>query len=83
MAKCEQGSEIYTDSVNALQAIEETGQLTLDHAHDVGNTNEPAIRCGWQVGGCQGHRGRQSSQCHTSSRPPTSGQCHTPVPTSG
>ena len=82
MAKCEPGSEIYTDCINALQAVEEIGRLTLDHARDVGNTSEPAVRRGRQAGGRQGRGGRQSSQRHTSSRPPTSGQCHTPVPTS-
>ncbi|XP_030963490.1 mucin-2-like [Quercus lobata] len=82
IAKCEPGSEIYTDYINALQAVEEIGRLTLDHARDVGNTSEPAVRRGRQAGGRQGHGGRQSSQRHSSSRPPTSGQCHTPVPTS-
>ena len=83
MAKCEVGSEIYTDCINALQAVEEIGRLTLDDARDVGNTSQPAIGCGRQAGGRQGQGGRQSSQRHTSSRPPTSGQRHTPVPTSG
>ncbi|XP_050283517.1 uncharacterized protein LOC126723767 [Quercus robur] len=82
ITKCELGSEIYTDYINALQAIEEIGRLTLDHARDVGNTSEPAVRRGRQAGGRQGRGGRQSSQRHTSSRPPTSGQRHTPVPTS-
>ena len=82
MAKCEVGSEIYTDYINALQSVEEIGRLTLDHARDVGNTRQPAVGRGRQVGGRQGQGGRQSSQRHTSSRPPTSGQRHTPVPTS-
>ncbi|XP_030924549.1 uncharacterized protein LOC115951506 [Quercus lobata] len=82
IAKCEPGSEIYINSINALQAVKEIGRLTLDHARDVGNTSELAIGRGRQVGGRQGHGGRQSSQRHTSSRPPTSGQRHTPVPTS-
>ncbi|XP_030939448.1 uncharacterized protein LOC115964231 [Quercus lobata] len=82
IAKCEPGSEIYTDSINALQAVEEIGRLTLDHARDVGNTSELAVGPGRQAGGRQGHEGRQSSQRHTSSRPPTFGQRHTPVPTS-
>ena len=82
MAKCEPGSEIYTNCINALQSVEEIDRLTLDHARDVGNTNEPTVGRGRQAGGRQGHGGRQSSQCHTSSRPPTSGQRHTPVPTS-
>ena len=43
MAKCEQGSEIYTDYINALQSVEEIGRLTLDHARDVGNTSQPAV----------------------------------------
>ena len=29
ITKCEPGSEIYTDCINALQAIEEIGQLSL------------------------------------------------------
>ena len=82
MAKCELGSEIYTDCINALQSVEEIGRLTLDHARDVGNTSQPAVGRGRQTGGRQGQGGRQSSQRHTSSRPPTSGQRHTPMPTS-
>ena len=82
MAKCEPGSEIYTNCINALQSVEEIGRLTLDHSRDVGNTSEPAVGYGRQAGGCQGHGGRQCSQRYTSSRPPTSGQHHTPVPTS-
>ena len=82
MAKCEPGSEIYIDCINALQSVKEISRLTLDHAHDVGNTSEPTVGCGWQAGGRQGHGGCQSSQRHTSSRPPTSGQRHTPVPIS-
>ena len=72
MAKCKPGSEIYTDCINALQSIEEIVRLTLDHARDVGNTSQPAVGRGQQAGGRQGHGGRQSSQRHTSSRPPTS-----------
>ena len=82
MAKYEPGFEIYTYCINALQFVEEIGRLTLDHARDVGNTNEPTVGRGRQAGGRQGHGGRQSSQHHTSSRPHTSGQRHTPVPTS-
>ena len=82
MAKCEQGSKIYTDCINALQSVEEIGRLTLDHARDMGNTSQPAVGHGRQAGGRQGQGGRQSSQRHTSSWPPTSGQRHTPVPTS-
>ena len=82
MAKCEPGSEIYTDCINALQSVEEIGRLTLDHAPDVGNTSQPAVGHGRQAGGRQGQGGRQSSQRHTSSRPPTSSQRQTPVPTS-
>ena len=82
MAKCELGSEIYTDCINALQSVEEIGRLTLDHARDVGNTSEPAVRHGRQADGRQGHGGRQSSQRHTSSRPSTSGQHHPPLPIS-
>ncbi|XP_050245267.1 serine/threonine-protein phosphatase 7 long form homolog [Quercus robur] len=82
LAKCEPGSKIYTNSINALQVVEEIGRLTLDHAREVGNTSEPAVGRGRQAGGRQRHRGRQSSQRHTSSRPSTFGQRHTPVPTS-
>ena len=82
MAKCEPGSEIYTDCINALQSVEEIGRLTLDDARAVGNTSQPAVGRGRQAGGLQGQGGHQSSQRHTSSRPPTSGQRHTPVPTS-
>ena len=73
MAKCEPGSEIYTDCINALQSVEEISRLTLDHARDVGNTSQLAVGHGRQAGGRQGQGGRQSSQRHTSSRPPTSG----------
>ena len=82
MAKCEPGSEIYIDCINALQSVEEIGRLTLDDTRDVANTSQPAVGRGRQVGGRQGQRGRQSSQRHTSNRPSTSGQRHTPVPTS-
>ena len=88
MAKCEPWPKIYTNCINALQSVEEINQLTLDDARDVGNINEPAVGHGRQESGPQGHGGRQFSQHHTSSRPPTSGQCstfgqrHTPVPTS-
>ena len=92
MTKCEPRSKIYTDCINALQYVEEIGRLTLDDARTVGNTSEPALGCGWQASGRQGHGGCQPSQCHTSSWRPTSGryhtlvptfgQCHTPVPTS-
>ena len=51
MAKCEPGSEIYTDCINALQFVEEIGRLTLDHAHDVGNTSQLAVGHGQQAGG--------------------------------
>ena len=51
MAKCEPWFKIYTDCINALQSIEEIGQLTLDHARDVGNTSEPAVGRGRKVGG--------------------------------
>ena len=80
--KCEPGSEIYTDCINALQSVEEISRLTLDHAHDVGNTSQPVVGRGRQAGGCQGQGGCQSSQRHTSSWSPTFGQRHTPVPTS-
>ena len=79
MAKCEVGSEIYTNCINALQSVEEIGRLTLDHACDVGNTSELTVGRGRQAGGHQGHGRRQSSQRHTSSRPPTSSR----RPTSG
>ena len=67
MIKCEPGSEIYIDCINALQSIEAIGQLTLDDAHTVGNTSELAVGRGQQAGGHQRHGGRQSSQRHTSS----------------
>ena len=73
MTKCGPGFEIYIDCINALQSVEEIGRLTLDHARDVGNTSQPAGGRGRQSGGRQGQGGRQSSQHHTSSRPPTSG----------
>ena len=82
MAKCEPWFKIYTDCINVLQSVEEIGRLTLDDARDVANTSQPAVGRGRQVGGRQGQGGRQSSQRHTSSRPPTSGQRHTPVPIS-
>ena len=61
MAKCELGSEIYTDCINALQSVEEIGRSTLDHAGDVGNTSQPTVGRGRQAGGRQGQGGRQSS----------------------
>ena len=57
MAKCKVGSEIYTDYINALQSVEELGQLTLDDARAVGNTSKLAIGRGWQAGGHQGQGG--------------------------
>ena len=51
MVKYEPWFKIYTDYINALQSIEEIGQLTLDHARDVGNISELAIGRGRQVGG--------------------------------
>ena len=44
MVKCELGSEIYTDCINALKAVEKIGRLTLDDACAAGNTSEPAVR---------------------------------------
>ena len=79
MVKCELGSEIYTDCINALKAVEKIGRLTLDDAHAAGNTSEPAVGHGQQTGGRQGHGGHQSSQCHTSSRRPTSSRHHIPM----
>ena len=61
MAKCELGSKIYTDYINALKAIEEIGRLTLDDARIASNTSEPAVGRGWQASGRQGHGGHQSS----------------------
>uniref|UniRef100_A0A7N2MLV0 Uncharacterized protein n=1 Tax=Quercus lobata TaxID=97700 RepID=A0A7N2MLV0_QUELO len=61
MTKCEPGSEIYIDCINALKAIEEISQLTLDDARIAGNTSEPAVGHGQQAGGHQRHGGRQSS----------------------
>ena len=79
MTKCEPRSEIYTECINALKAVEEIGRLTLDDARATSNTSEPTVGHGRQASGLQGHRGRQSSQRHTSSRHPTSGRCCTPV----
>ena len=53
MAKCEPGSKIYTDCINALQSIEELGQLTLDDARATGNTSELAVGHGRQASGWQ------------------------------
>ena len=61
MTKCEPGSEIYTDCINALKAIEEIDQLTLDDARIAGNTSDPAVGRGQQAGGHQRHGGRQSN----------------------
>ena len=36
MAKCESGSEIYTDYIAALKAVEEISRLTLDNARVAG-----------------------------------------------
>nr|POE66553.1 tetraketide alpha-pyrone reductase 1 [Quercus suber] len=77
MEKCEPGSEIYNDCINALRAVEELGRLTLDDARTAGNISEQAIGRGRQAGRRQRQGGRQSSQR------PTSGQRQTPVPTSG
>ena len=60
MTKCDLGSEIYTDCINALQFVEEIGRLTLDNAHNAGNISEPTVGYGQQAGGRQGHGGRQS-----------------------
>uniref|UniRef100_A0A7N2N525 Uncharacterized protein n=1 Tax=Quercus lobata TaxID=97700 RepID=A0A7N2N525_QUELO len=68
---------IYTDCINALKAVEEIGQLTLDDARVVSNTSEPIVGRDQQASGRQGHEGRQSSQRHTSNRRPTSSQRHT------
>ena len=54
MVKCEVGSEIYIDCINALQSVEEIGRLTLDDARDVGNTSQPAEGRARQAGGRQG-----------------------------
>ena len=43
MAKCEPGSEIYIDYINALKVVEEIIRLTLDDAHTAGNTIELAV----------------------------------------
>ena len=53
MAKCEPGSKIYTDCINALQSIEELGQLTLYDARAAGNTSELAVGRGRQASGWQ------------------------------
>nr|POE53079.1 hypothetical protein CFP56_59318 [Quercus suber] len=57
MTKCEPGSKIYTDYINALQFVEEISRLTLDDARVVGNISEPAVGCGRQASGRQGHGG--------------------------
>ena len=62
MGKCELGSEIYIDYINALQSVKEIDRLTLDDARDVGNTSEPAVGRGRQASGRQGQGGYQSSQ---------------------
>uniref|UniRef100_A0A7N2M3Q8 Uncharacterized protein n=1 Tax=Quercus lobata TaxID=97700 RepID=A0A7N2M3Q8_QUELO len=79
MVKCELGSKIYTDYINALKAVEKISRLTLDDARAVGNTSEPTVGRGQQASGCQGHGGHQSSQRHTSSRRPTSSRHHIPM----
>ena len=61
MEKCEPGSEIYNDCINALGAVEELGRLTLDDARTAGNTSEPAVGRGRQAGRRQRQGGRQSS----------------------
>ena len=53
MAKCEPGSKIYTDCINALQSVEELGQLTFDDARAAGNTSELAVGRGRQASGWQ------------------------------
>ena len=67
MGKCEPGSELYTNYINALQSIEEIGRLTLDDARNAGNTSELVVGRGRQASGRQGHGGGQSSQHPTSS----------------
>ena len=79
MTKCEPRSEIYTNCINALEAVEEIGRLTLDDARATSNTNEPVVGRGRQASGRQGHGGRQFSQRRTSSRHPTFGRRHTPM----
>nr|POE50537.1 hypothetical protein CFP56_00001 [Quercus suber] len=68
MEKCEPGSEIYNDCINALRAVEELGRLTLDDARTADNTSEPAVGRGRQASRRQRQGGRQSSQRPTSSR---------------
>ena len=46
MVKCEPWFEIYTNCINAFQSVEEIGRLTLDDAHNVGNTSEPVVMRG-------------------------------------
>ena len=57
MTKYELGLEIYTDCINALKAVEEIVQLTLDDACATSNISEPAVGRGRQIGGRQGHEG--------------------------
>ena len=79
MEKCEPGSEIYNDCINALQAVEELGRLTLDDARTVGSTSEPVVGRGRQASRRQQQGGRQSSQRPTSGQCITSSRRHTPV----
>ena len=51
MVKCELGSEIYTDYINALKAVEEIGRLTFDNARIASNTSELAVGRGRQASG--------------------------------
>ncbi|KAK7815913.1 hypothetical protein CFP56_000957 [Quercus suber] len=73
MTKCEPGSKIYTDCINALQFVEEISRLTLDDARVVGNISEPAVRCGRQASGRQGHGGHRSGRRHTPMHDHTTG----------
>ncbi|KAK7826636.1 protein involved in de novo 2 [Quercus suber] len=71
MEKCEPGSEIYNDCINALRAVEELGRLTLDDARTAGNTSELATP-GWRQTPVPTSGRRQTPV-------PTSGRCYTPV----
>ncbi|KAK7823282.1 hypothetical protein CFP56_035690 [Quercus suber] len=60
LAKCELGSEIHTDCMVGLKAIEEIGRLTMDNARATGNTSELATGLVQRVGGRRRRGSRQS-----------------------
>nr|POF22940.1 hypothetical protein CFP56_51544 [Quercus suber] len=60
LAKCELGSEIHTDCMVGLKAIEEIGRLTMENARATGNTSELATGLVQRVGGRRRRGSRQS-----------------------